>query len=148
MLKICWRRDGPPTPIFLGFPGGSASKESTCNAGPGFDPWVGNIPWRRERLPTLVFWPGRSLDCIIHGVAESWTWLSDFHTVKGFSIVKEAEVDVFLEFSCFLNDPMDVGYLFSGTSAFSNSRLYIWKFLVHLLLKPSLKDFEHYLAGM
>ena len=70
------------------------------------------------------------------------------HTVKGFSIVNEAEVDVFLEFSCLFNDPMDVGNLISGSSAFSKSSLYIWKFLVHVLLKPILEDFEHFLASM
>ena len=70
------------------------------------------------------------------------------HTVKGFSIVNEAEVDIFLEFSCFFYDPADVGNLFSGSSAFSKSSLFIWKFSVHVLLKPSLKDFEHYLASM
>ena len=69
------------------------------------------------------------------------------HTVKGFSVVNEAEV-VFLEFSCFFYDPVDVGNLISGSSAISKSSLYIWKFLVHVLLKPSLKDFEHYLASM
>ena len=70
------------------------------------------------------------------------------HTVKGFSIVNEEEVDVFLELSCFFNDPMDVGNLISGSSAFSKSSLYVWKFSVHILLNPSLKDFEHYLASM
>ena len=70
------------------------------------------------------------------------------HTVKGFSVVNEAEVDVFQEFSCFFCDPMDVGSLISGSSAFSKSNLNIWKFSVHVLLKPSLKDFEHYLASM
>ena len=73
------------------------------------------------------------------------------HTVKGFSIVNEAEVDVFVEFSCFFYDLTDVGNLtanISGSSAFSKSSLYIWKFSVHILLKPSLKDFEHYLASM
>ena len=70
------------------------------------------------------------------------------HTVKCFSIISEAEVDVFLEFSCFLFDPTDVGNLISGSSAFSTSSLYIWKFLVHILLKPRLKDFEYYLASM
>ena len=69
------------------------------------------------------------------------------HTVKGFS-VKEAELDVFLGFSCFFCDPVDVGSLTSGSSAFSKSSLYIWKFSVHLLLKPSLKNFEHYLGSM
>ena len=70
------------------------------------------------------------------------------HTVKGFGIVNEAEVDVFLELSCFFYDPMYVGNLISGSSAFSKSSLYIWKFLVHILLKPSLKDFEPYMASM
>ena len=60
--------------------------------------------------------------------------------------LNEAEVDVFLEFPCFFYDATDVGNLISGSSAFSKSSLYIWKFLVHVLLKPSLKDFEHYLA--
>ena len=70
------------------------------------------------------------------------------HTVKGFSIVNEAEVDIFLKFSCLIYDPTDVGSLISGSSAFSKPNLYIWKFSVHVLLKPSLKDFEHYLASM
>ena len=67
---------------------------------------------------------------------------------KGFSIVNAAEVDVFLEFPCFLWDPVDVGNLISGSSAFSKSDLYICKFLVHVLLKSSSKDFEHNLASM
>ena len=64
------------------------------------------------------------------------------HTVKSFSIVNEAEVDVFLEFSCFFYDPTDVGNLTSGSSAFSKSSLNIWKFMVHVLLKPGLEDLE------
>ena len=63
------------------------------------------------------------------------------HIVKGSGVVNKAEVDVFLEHSCFFHDPMDVGHLISGSSAFSKSSLYIWKFSVHILLKPSLKDF-------
>ena len=70
------------------------------------------------------------------------------HTVKGFRVVNEAEVDVFLELSCFFDDPMDVGNLISGSSAFSKSSLNTWKFLVHVLLKPSLENFEHYFASM
>ena len=70
------------------------------------------------------------------------------HTVKGFSIVNEAEVDVFLEFSCFYYDPAVVGNLISGSSAFSKSGLNIWKFLVQTLLKLSLKNFEHNLTSM
>ena len=69
------------------------------------------------------------------------------HTVKGFGIVKEAEVDVFLELSCFFYDPMDVGNLISGSSAFSKSSLNIWNFLVHILLKPGLENLEHYLLA-
>ena len=70
------------------------------------------------------------------------------HTVKGFSIASEAEVDVFLESSCFFYDTMDVGNLISGSSAFSKSSLNIWSFLVHVLLKPNLENFEHYFASM
>ena len=70
------------------------------------------------------------------------------HTVKGFSVVHEAEVDGFLEFSCFFYNPTLVGNLISYSSAFSKPSLYIWKLSVHILLKPSLKDFEHYLASM
>jgi len=70
------------------------------------------------------------------------------HTVKGFSIVNEAKVDVFLEFPGFSYDPTDVGNLISGSSAFSRSSLYVWKFLVHVLLKPSLKNFELYLVSI
>ena len=70
------------------------------------------------------------------------------HTVKVFGIVNEAEEDVFLEFSCFFYDPTDVGNLISGSSAFSKSSLNIWKFSVHVLLKPSLENFERYFASM
>ena len=70
------------------------------------------------------------------------------HTVKGFGIVNKAEVDVFLEFSCFFYNPTDVGNLISGSSAFSKSILNISKFSVHILLKPGLENFEHYLASM
>ena len=70
------------------------------------------------------------------------------HTIKGFGIVNKAEIDVFLELSCFYNDPADVGNLTSGSSAFSKSSLNIWKFTVHVLLKHGLEDFEHYFASM
>ena len=70
------------------------------------------------------------------------------HTVKGSSIVNKAEIVVFLELSCFFKDSPDVGNLISGSSAFSKSSLYIWKFLIHIILKPSLRDFEHDLASM
>ena len=80
--------------------------------------------------------------------------LEEFSTVdcdpqsQGFGIVSKAEIDVFLELSCFFNDPADVGNLISGSSAFSKTSLNIWKFSVHLLLKPSLEDFQHYFASM
>ena len=70
------------------------------------------------------------------------------HTVKGFGIVNKAEIDVFLELSCFLNDPADVGNLIFGSSAFSKYSLNIWKFMVHVLLKPGLEDFEHYFTSV
>ena len=70
------------------------------------------------------------------------------HTVKGFCIVNEAEVAVFLEFSSFLYDSMDVDNLSSGSSAFSKSSLNIWKFTVQILLKPGMENFEHYFASM
>ena len=71
-----------------------------------------------------------------------------FHTVRDFSIVNAAKVDVFLEFPCFFYDPADHRNFISGSSAFSKSNFNIWKFSVHILLKPSLKDFEYYLASM
>ena len=70
------------------------------------------------------------------------------HTVKGFGIVNKAEVDVFLKRSCFFYDPTDVGNLISGSSAFSKSSLNFWKFMVHVLFKPGLENFEHYFASM
>ena len=70
------------------------------------------------------------------------------HIVKGFGVVNKAEVDIFLELSCFFNDSMDVGNLISGSSAFSKTSLNIWKFTVHVLLKPGLENFEHYFASM
>ena len=70
------------------------------------------------------------------------------HTVKGFGIVNKAEIDVFLELSCVFDDPTDVGNLISGSSIFSKTSLSIWKFTVHILLKPGLENFEHYFASM
>ena len=69
------------------------------------------------------------------------------HTVEAFSVVNEAKVDVFLEFSQFFLDPMDIGNLISGSSGFSKSSLNIWKFIVIVLLKPGLENFEHYFAS-
>ena len=70
------------------------------------------------------------------------------HTVKGFGVVNKAEIDVFLELSCFFDDPADIGNLISGSSAFSKTSLNIWKFMVHVLLKPGLETFEHYFTSV
>ena len=70
------------------------------------------------------------------------------HTVKGFGIVNKADIDVFLELSGFFNDQADVGNLISGSSAFSKTSLNIWKFTVHVLLKPGLENFEHYFTSV
>ena len=70
------------------------------------------------------------------------------HIVKGFGIVNKTEIDVFLELSCFFNDPADVGNLISGSSAFSKTSLNIWTFMVDILLKPGLENFEHYFTSV
>ena len=70
------------------------------------------------------------------------------HIVKGFGIVNQAEIGIFLELSSFFDDPLDVGNLISGSSAFSKTSLNIWKFTVYVLLKPDLENFEHYFASM
>ena len=87
------------------------------------------IPWMEE--------PGRLQSMEPQRVRHDYVRHTHTHTVKGFSIVSEAEVHVFLIFPCFVYDPMDVGNLIFGSSAFSKSCLYIWKFSVHILLKPS-----------
>ena len=79
---------------------------------------------------------------------KSFPQFTVIHTVKGFGIVNKAEIDVFLELSCLFNDPTDVGNLISGSSAFSKSNLNIWKFTVHVLLKPGLENFEHYFISV
>ena len=121
-------------------------------------PWHTPFPiWNQSIVPCLVLtvasWPAHRF-CrrqvrwsgihISLRIFHSLLWF----TVKGFSIVSEAEVDVFLKFSCFFYDPGDVGNLISGSSAFSTSSLNIWKFSVHVLLKPTLENFEHYFASM
>ena len=90
---------------------------------------------------------GRSGGLICPSLSEFSTVYCD-HTVKGFGTVNKAEVGVFLWLSCFFNDPTDVGNLISGSSAFSKSNLNIWKFMVHILLKPALENFEHYFASV
>ena len=79
---------------------------------------------------------------------KNFTQFIVIHTVKGFSIVNKAEVDVFLDLSCFFDDPVDVGNLTSGSSALSKFTLKIWNFTVYILLKSGLENFEHYFASM
>ena len=81
-------------------------------------------------------------------ISKNFPQCAVIHTVKGFGVVNKGEVDVFLELSCFVDDPADVGNLISDSSAFSNSSLNIWKFMVHILLKPDLENFEHYFTSM
>ena len=96
-------------------------------------------------LPELHtgFSRGRS-DGLVFPSLEEFSTVIVIHTVKGFGIVNKAEVDVFLELSCFFDDLVDVDNLISGSSAFSKSSLNIWKFMVHVMLKPGLENFEHY----
>ena len=79
---------------------------------------------------------------------QNFSQFAVIHTVKGFGIVNKAEIDVFLELSCFFDDPADVGNLISGSSAFSKTSLDIWKFLVCIMLKPGMQDFKHDLTIM
>ena len=81
-------------------------------------------------------------------ILENFPQFVVIHTVKGFGIVNKAEIDVFLELSCFFNDPANVGNLISGSSAFSKTSLNIREFTVHVFLKPGLEDFEHYFASV
>ena len=95
-------------------------------------------------LPNLHtdFSRGRSGSLVCPSLSEFSTVIV-IHTVKGFGIVNKAKIDVFLELSWFFDDPVDVGNLISGSSAFSKTSLNIWKFTVHILLKPGLENFEH-----
>ena len=127
--------------------------------GDNIQPWCTPFPiWNQSVVP------GPVLTCClltwmqISQEADQVTWYSHhlknfpqfvvIHIVKGFGIVNKTEIDVFLELSCFCDDPMDIGNLISGSSVFSKSSLNIWKFMVHILLKPGLEDFEHYFANM
>ena len=81
-------------------------------------------------------------------ILKNFPWFVVIHIVKGFGIVSKAEIDVFMKVSCFFDEPTHVVNLISGSSAFSKSSLNIWKFMAHVLLKPGLKNFEHYLGSM
>ena len=126
--------------------------------GDNIQPWHTPFPiWNQSFVPfpvlTVASWP--SYRFLSRQVRQSGIPISCrifqfvvIYTVKGFGIVNEAEVDVFLLFSCLSNDPTDVGNMISGSSAFSKSSLNIWKFMVHVLLKPGLENFEHNFASM
>ena len=122
-------------------------------------PWRTPFPiWNQSVVPcpvlTAASWPAyRRIKRQVR-----WVWYSHLlknflqfaviHTVRGFGIVNNAEIYVFLELSCFFNDPAYVSNLISGSSAFSKTSLNIWKFTLHVLLKPGLEDFEHYFTSM
>ena len=127
--------------------------------GNNMQPWRAPFPIRKQSIVscvvlTVVSWTCTQVSQEAGKVAWYFQLLKNFpqfvviHKVKGFGVVNEAEIDIFLEFSCFFCDPMGVGNLTSCFSVFSKSSLYIWKFSAHILLKPSLKDFGHYLASM
>ena len=105
------------------------------------------VPWP---VLTVVSWPlrGRSGALVFPSLEEFSIVCGDPHSQTLIVIVNKGEVDVFLELSCFFHDPADVGNLISGSSAFSKTSLYIWKFTVHVLLKPGLENFEHYFTSM
>ena len=127
--------------------------------GDNIQPWHTLLPiWNQPVFPCLVLtvasWGAhRFLKRQVRwsDISISWRNFPQFiviHTVKGFGIVNKAEFDVFLELPCFFDDPADVGSMISGSSAFSKTSLNIWKFTVHVLLKPDLENFEHYLTSM
>ena len=126
--------------------------------GDNIQPWCTLFPiWNQSVVPcpvlTVASWPAyRFLRRQVRWshIPISWRifYFVVIHTIKDFSIVNEVEVHVFLELSCFFDDPTDVGNLIPGSSAFSKSSLNIWKFSVHVLLKPHLENFEHYFASV
>ena len=106
-------------------------------------PVLATASWPTYRfLKRQVRWSG------IPNLFQNFPQFIVIHTVKGFGIVNKGEIDVFLELSCFFDDPADVGNLISSSSAFSKTSLNIWKFMVHVSLKPGLENFEHYFASM
>ena len=127
--------------------------------GDNIQPWrTPFLFWNQSVVPcpflTIASWPAyRFLRRQVR-----WSWYSHLfknvpqfvviHTVKGFGVVNKAKIDVFLELSCFFNDPADVGNLMSGSSAFCKSSLNIKKLTIHILLKPGLENFEHYFASV
>ena len=138
----------PSPPFLMMYSAYKLNKQSD-----NIQPWHFPCPiWNQSVVPCPVL---TVVSCIqISQEAGQVVWYSHpfknfpqfvvIHTVKGFGIIKKAEIDVFLELSCFFDDPTDVGNLISGSSAFSKTSLNIWKFTVHVLLKPGLENFEHY----
>ena len=134
------------------------SEQILNKQGDNIQPWCTPfLIWNQCVFPcpvlTVVSWPAYgflSRQVRWSGIPISWRifQLVVIHSVKGFGAVNKAEVDFFLELSCFFYDPTDVGNLISGSSAFSKSSLNIWKFTVYGLLKPDLENFEHYFAGV
>ena len=128
--------------------------------GDNIHPWCTPFPiWNQSVVPcpvlTIASWPAyRFLKRQVRWSEEESVFFQNFpqfiviHTVEGFGIVNKAERDVFLELSCFFDDPVDIGNLISGSFAFSKTSLNIWKFLVHVLLKPRLENFEHYFTSV
>ena len=111
----------------------------------------------KTKVLTRQTFVGKVMSLLFNMLSRLWSGIPIFlrtfqfvviHTVKGFGIVNKAEVDVFLELSCFFNDPRNIGNWVSGSSAFSKSSLNVWKFTVHTFLEPDLENFEHYFASM
>ena len=126
--------------------------------GDNIQPWHTPFPILNQSIVpcpvlTVASWPAyrflrRQIRWSGIPISKNFPQFVVIHTVKGFGIVNKAEIDVFLELSCFFNDPADVGHLISGSSAFSKTSLNIWKFMVHILLKPGLENFEHYFTSV
>ena len=150
LIPVC----ASSSPVFLMM----YSEYKLNKQGDNIQPWRTPFPvWNQFIVPcsvlTIVSWLAyRFLRRQVRwsGIPIPWRIFQFvvFYKVKVFSLVNKAELDVHLELSCFFYDPVNIGCLISGSSTFSKSNLYIWKFSVHVLLKPSLKDFEHYFAGM
>ena len=126
--------------------------------GDNIQPWrTPFLIWNQSVVPcpvlTVASWPAygflkRQVRWSGIPIFQNFPQFLVIHTVKGFGIVNKAEIDVFLELSCFFDDPTNVGYLISSSSAFSKTSLNIWNFMVHVLLKPGLENFEHYFTSV
>ena len=116
--------------------------------GDNIHPWHTPLPiWNQSIFPCLTSQEAGQVVWYSH-LLKNFPQFVVIYTVKSFGVVKKAKVDYFLELSCFVNDSAEVGKLISGSSAFPKSRLIIWKFMVHILLKPDLENFEHYFTSM